>query len=342
MTASPAGAAPRPEKLVIAVVEGGPSSEAEVSRSSAAGVAGALGQSGHQVTRLPLDPMLAGALLELGPDVVFPVVHGALGEDGALQGLLEVLGLPYVGSGVLASALACNKVAAKTVFRSRGLPVAEDATVRRGEDLHKAAARVRAALGAVVVKPHAQGSAIGVTRVPAESSHADLVRALEVALSLDELALCERFVVGKEVTCAVVDAPALGPARALPPTEIRARLADFYDFRSRYGTGGSEHLCPAHLPAHVIAAVRDVALAAHHALGCRDLSRVDFVVGDTGNADRVTLLEVNTLPGMTPTSLFPEAAAVGGIPMAALCDGLARAAHTRGPRTFGEVVRLPA
>lgn len=331
------------DPLVIAIIEGGPSSEAAVSRSSAAGVAAALTSAGHRPRRLALDATLPAALLRIAPDVVFPVAHGALGEDGALQGLLEVLELAYVGSGVLASALACNKVAAKRVFRSLGLPVAEDATVRRGEDLGKAAGRLRALLGAaVVVKPHAQGSAIGVTRIPGEASDADLVRALEMALSLDEVALCERFVVGKEVTCGVIDAPALGPPRALPPTEIRAKLADFYDFRSRYGTGGSEHVCPAHLPAHVIAAVRDVALAAHQALGCRDLSRVDFLVGDGGNADRVTLLEVNTLPGMTPTSLFPEAAAVGGIPMAALCDGLARAAQERGPRTFGEVVPLPA
>lgn len=334
---------PGADALVVATIEGGPSSEAEVSRSSAAGVAAGLTSAGHRVKRLALDATLPASLLRLAPDVVFPVVHGALGEDGALQGLLEVLEMPYVGSGVLASALACNKVAAKTMFRSFGLPVAEDAMVRRGEDLGTAAARVRASLGAaVVVKPHAQGSAIGVTRISAQASNADLVRALELALSRDELALCERFVVGKEVTCGVIDAPALGPPRALPPTEIRAKLADFYDFRSRYGTGGSEHLCPAHLSTDLLAAVREVALAAHRALGCRDLSRVDFVVGDGDNADRVTLLEVNTIPGMTPTSLFPEAAAVDGIAMAELCDALARAAHDRGPRTFGEVVPLPA
>lgn len=336
------GAGPGKGRLVVAVIEGGPSSEAAVSRSSAAGVAGALATGGHQVTRLPLDGSLPAALLGLAPDVVFPVVHGALGEDGSLQGLLEVLGLPYVGSGVLASALACDKVAAKTMFRGSGLPVAEDATVRRGEDLRQAAARVRAALGSVVVKPHAQGSAIGVTRVPAGSSDEELLRALKLALSFDELALCERFVVGKEVTCGVVDAPPLGAPRALPPTEIRAKLGDFYDFRSRYGTGGSEHVCPAGLPAHVLTAVREAALRAHQALGCRDLSRVDFVVGDGESVDRVTLLEVNTLPGMTPTSLFPEAAAVDGISMAALCDGLARAAKDRGARTFGEPVPLPA
>lgn len=328
--------------LDVAVIEGGPSTEAAVSRSSAAGVAGALSARGHRATRLALDAGLPGALARLAPSVVFPVVHGALGEDGCLQGLLEVLGLPYVGSAVLASALACDKLVAKTVFRSRRLPVADDVTVRRGEDLRAAAARVRRFLGpAVVVKPHAQGSAIGVTRVPAHARDDELVRALELSLSLDEVALCERFIVGKEVTCGVVDAPTLGAPRALPPTEIVAKLGDFYDFRSRYAQGGSEHICPARLPPKVIGAVQQVALAAHQALGCRDLSRVDFVVGDGDDAGKVTLLEVNTLPGMTPTSLYPEAAAVAGVPMDALCDGLARAAYERGARSYNEAVPLP-
>jgi D-alanine-D-alanine ligase len=328
--------------LAVAVIEGGPSTEAEVSRSSAAGVAGALLARGHRATRVALDAGLPGALARLGPDVVFPVVHGALGEDGCLQGLLEVLGLPYVGSDVLASALACDKLVAKTMFRSVGLPVAPDAIVRRGEDLRAAAVRVRGVLGsAVVVKPHAQGSAIGVTRVPAHASDDELERALELSLSLDEVALCERFIVGKEVTCGVVDAPTLGAPCALPPTEIVAKLADFYDFRSRYAKGGSEHVCPARLPAGVVAAVQKVALAAHQALRCRDLSRVDFLVGDGDDAGTVTLLEVNTLPGMTPTSLYPEAAAVAGIPMGELCEGLMRAAYLRGPRVYGEAVPLP-
>jgi D-alanine-D-alanine ligase len=328
--------------LEVAVIEGGPSSEAAVSRSSAEGVAAALRARGHRVSRLPLDPALAAALREAHPDVVFPVVHGAFGEDGCLQGLLEILGLPYVGSGVLASALACDKIVAKIVFRSNGLPVAEEAVVTRGDDLPSAAMRVRQKLGlAVVVKPHAQGSALGVTRLSAEAADSDLVKALELALSLDEVALCERFVVGREMTCGVLDAPVLGPICALPPTEIEAKLGDFYDFRSRYGTGGSQHICPARLPPSVIEAIQHAALGAHRALGCRDLSRVDFVVGDGADAHKVTLLEVNTLPGMTPTSLYPEAAAVLGIPMERLCDGLVRSAFDRGARPSNEAVPLP-
>jgi D-alanine-D-alanine ligase len=201
---------------------------------------------------------------------------------------------------------------------------------------------VRNELGrAVVVKPQAQGSAIGVTRVQADASDDELARAFEIALALDEHALIERFVVGREVTCGVLDASSLGETRALPPTEIRAKAADFYDFRSRYGTGGSAHVCPAELGAHVSLEVQRVALAAHRALGCRDLSRADFVVGDGSDPNRVTLLEVNTIPGMTATSLYPEAAGVAGVTMQALCDGLARAAHARGLRRANAVVPLP-
>jgi D-alanine-D-alanine ligase len=328
--------------LEIAVIEGGPSAEAAVSRSSAEGVAHALEAVGHRVTRIELGPSLAEALQKARPNVVFPVVHGTFGEDGCLQGLLEVLGLAYVGSDVLASALAADKIAAKVMFRSRGLPVAEESVVARGEDLFAAARRVRQALGrAVVVKPHAQGSAIGVTRVQADAPEAELARALEVALALDDRALCERFVVGREVTCGVLDAPSLGESRALAPTEIVSKAGDFYDFRSKYGTGGSEHICPARLAADATREVQRVALAAHRALGCRDLSRADFVVGDGSDPTRVTLLEVNTIPGMTPTSLFPEAAGVAGVSMQALCDGLARGAHARGPRRPNAAVPLP-
>jgi D-alanine-D-alanine ligase len=313
-----------------------------VSRSSAEGVARALGSVGHRVRKLMLGPGLAAELASAPVDVVFPVVHGTFGEDGCLQGLLEIAGLPYVGSGVLASALAADKIAAKVAFRAAGLPVATDAVVMRGEDLASAASRVRRKIGVgIVVKPNAQGSAIGVTRVAPDAPDEALRRALELALTYDEHALCERFVVGREVTCGVLDAPTLGESRALPPTHIIAKLGDFYDFRSRYATGGSEHVCPADLGTEVIAKVKRVAFAAHRALGCRDLSRVDFVVGDSDDRSRVTLLEVNTLPGMTPTSLYPEAALVAGIPMEVLCDGLARAALARGARRTNDAIPLP-
>lgn len=332
--------------LRIAVAQGGPSVEAEVSRSSAAGVAGALAAAGHDVVRVELDAAIADALRAGRFDVVFPVTHGPVGEDGCLQGLLEVLGLPYVGPGVLASALAADKVIAKRLFRAAGLPLAKEALVHRGEDARHAARRVRSLLGrALVVKPHAQGSALGVTVLGEHATDDEVARAIEASLAIDEVALCEAFVAGREVTCGVLDAAPFGPARPLPPTEIRPKRAGFYDYASKYAPGGSEHLCPAPLSPVATARVQELAMAAHATLGCRDLSRVDFIVrdqaGDDGAAPEVTLLEVNTLPGMTPTSLYPEAAAVAGIPMNALCDGLARAAYARGRRGEVRGVELP-
>lgn len=330
-------------RLRIAVIQGGPSAEAAVSRRSAEGVCAALARAGHDVARLELDARLPASLASAAPDVVFPVVHGTVGEDGCLQGMLEVLGLAYVGSGVLASALGYDKVCAKGVFRAHGLPTAPDAIVVRGEEPMRAAARVREKLGpAVVVKPNAQGSALGVTRLGPAAPLLDVAAAIEQALCLGDAALCERFVVGREITCGVVDASTLGPPRALPPTEIVATAADFYDFTSRYGKGASAHTCPANLPADVTERVREIALAAHRALGCRDLSRADFVVGDGPDDRAITLLEVNTLPGMTPTSLYPEAAAVAGITMQDLCDGLAQSALARGSRPVWQAVPLPA
>ncbi len=310
----------------VAVVQGGPSSEASVSRASAAAVAGALEEAGHAPSLLELDAALPSRLL--GHDVVFPLVHGALGEDGCLQGLCEILELPYVGSGVLASALAMDKIAAKVAFRGAGLPVARENIVRRGDV--GAASQVRAALGpAVAVKPSAAGSAIGVRLVRPGAPTSALEDAIAEALRYDDVALCEELVVGREVTCGVTDATTLfaGP-RALPPTEILAKRGDFYDFSSKYAPSGSEHVCPAELPAGCAARVQELALAAHRALGCRDLSRADFIVGDT--PDRVVLLEVNTLPGMTATSLFPEAMARAGVAFPAMCDALVRAAELRG------------
>ena len=321
----------------VAVVQGGPSSEASVSRVSAAAVAGALRDAGHAPSLIELDAALPAKLA--GHDVVFPLVHGALGEDGCLQGLCEILGLPYVGSGVLASALAMDKVSAKVAFRGAGLPVAREHVVRRGDA--GAAAAARAALGdAIAVKPGAAGSAIGVRLVRPDDPEAALGDAIAAALEYDDVVLCEELVVGREVTCGVADAATLfAETRALPPTEIRAKRGDFYDFSSKYAPGGSEHVCPAELPPGCTERVQALAIAAHRALGCRDLSRVDFVVGDT--PDRVVLLEVNTLPGMTATSLYPEAMARVGVEFAAMCDALVRAARARAGRRAVPIPEMP-
>jgi len=325
----------------IAVLQGGPSAEAEVSRASAKGVAAALEKAGHRVSRLELNPSLAADLLHGGFDAAFPVTHGRLGEDGALQGLLEIIALPYVGSSVLAAAMAMDKTVAKLAFRAAALPVATDVVIHRGADLSVEVDRVRSTIGkSVVVKPACQGSAIGIVRV-ADAFEGDVLRdAITAAFGFGDAVLCERFVRGREVTCAVVDVPALGGLRAFPPTEIFSKAAEWYDFTSRYAAGGSVHQCPAELPDAVTRRVQDIACAAHRALGCRDLSRVDFVVGDGDDPNAVTLLEVNVLPGMTATSLYPEAAAAAGIPFDRVCDALVSHAVERA-RTTTTVAAVP-
>jgi D-alanine-D-alanine ligase len=328
--------------LRVAVVQGGPSSEAAVSRVSASAVARALGNLGHTVTLLELDRALPAALGGASVDVVFPVVHGALGEDGCLQGLCELLGLPYVGSGVLASALATDKVQAKRLFRAAGLPLAEQFVALRAQGVAACERGARQALGpAIAVKPATQGSAIGVTLVGPDAPPGALAEALEAAFEFDEIALCERFVRGREVTCGVTDAPSLGGLHALPPTEIKANLAHFYDFASRYASGGSVHVCPPDLPPEVVARVQSVAVAAHQALACRDLSRADFVVGDGDDANAVTLLEVNTMPGMTPTSLYPEAMQKAGVSFEAMCAAFLASALERPARRAVRVLPMP-
>jgi D-alanine-D-alanine ligase len=324
-------------RLSIAVVQGGPCTEAEVSRASAAGVAAALEEAGHAAVRLELDGHLGESLRTGGYDVVFPAVHGAVGEDGSLQGLLEVLGLPYVGSAPLASALAMHKDMARVHFERAGLPVARGVAVARREaeacdgGVLGAATRARRTAGAaVVVKPSSHGSAIGVARFDAAAPAEDVARALEQVWAIDEVALIEHFARGGEVTCGVLH-PEGADAEALPPTEILSPADPFYTYEARYAPGRSVHVCPAQLGDDLVARVRHIAVAAHRALGCRDLSRVDFVVGDGDDASAVTLLEVNTLPGMTATSLYPEAAAAHGLKMPALCDALVRSALRRGP-----------
>ena len=311
----------------VAVVQGGPSAEAEVSRASARGVRAALEAAHHEVTALELDAPLAESLRAGRFDVVFPVVHGAVGEDGCLQGLLEVLGMPYVGSGVLASAVAMNKAVARIVLASAGSPIARGVTVSRGEDAVASAKSTRATLGpGLVVKPTSSGSAIGVARLDPTASDNDVAAAITTAWAEGDSALVEELVSGREVTCSVLEVD--GKPRALAATEIASPFDAFYTYEARYAPGRSVHTCPADLGASLTQGIHDAAVAAHVALGCRDLSRVDFVVG----ASRFVVLEVNTLPGMTATSLYPEAAAVVGIDFPALCDTLVRNAHRRGAR----------
>jgi D-alanine-D-alanine ligase len=324
-------------RLNVAVVQGGPASEAEVSRASAASVAKALDASGYRVTRLELDAGLPDALRRGAFDAVFPVSHGAVGEDGCLQGVLELLELPFVGSTVLASSLAMNKRVAKILFEAAGLPIARSFSATRGEaGASEIAERVVSSLGPrVVVKPCSNGSAIGVARFGDGASTAELAQAIEAAWRCDDVVLIETFAPGREVTCGVFDVR--GPM-AFPPTEIRAKKDAFYTYQARYAPGRSEHLCPAPLGDSLTRRVQEIAVAAHRALGCRDLSRVDFVVPETGEP---TLLEVNTMPGFTDTSLYPEAAGVAGMPMVELCRELLQSALRRGTTRRNEALPLP-
>lgn len=325
--------------LRVAVVAGGASHEAGVSRASAAGVRKALEEAGHDPVLLELDAALAGKLLAGRFDVVFPAVHGRFGEDGCLQGLLEILGLPYVGSGVLASALAMSKPHAKAQLRPHGVPLAAEVVVTASADLAAVAKSIRKQLGAaVVVKPGAGGSAIGIEPIPASASDGDLAAALERVLVLDPVVLVEEMKAGKETTCAVLE-DERGVPHALPATLIMPKAAGWYDFRSKYAPSGSVHQCPAPFAKPLLDRISELAVTAHAALGCRDLSRVDFVVDD--ERGEITVLEVNTLPGMTAVSLFPEAAGVAGISFPALCDRLVRRAFARPRPAVVEGLAMP-
>jgi D-alanine-D-alanine ligase len=331
-------------RLSIAVIQGGPSAEAAVSRASAAGIGAALVASGHQVVRLELGPYLPESLRTGAYDVVFPAVHGAVGEDGSLQGLLEVLDLPYVGSGVLASALAMDKRYARLVFGAAGLPIAKGMVAVRGhDDAREVAARaLREVSPRLVVKPCASGSAIGVGRFDEGASEVDVAHGIEAAWAFADAALIEHFVRGREITCGILERGSPPVPSALPPTEISSPRDAFYTYEARYTPGRSVHACPAPLDPALAERVQAIAVAAHVALGCRDFSRADFIVGDgPDDPSAVTLLELNTLPGFTATSLFPEAAAVAGTELPALVDLLVRTVHARGPTRRPVPLPLP-
>lgn len=294
----------------VAVCCGGTSAEAAVSLVTGRMVAEALERSGAKVAVVEPDATLIGLLRDGEADVVFPALHGPIGEDGCLQGLLEYHRVPYVGSGVCASACANDKIIAKRIFRDAGLPVARDVVVRRGEAVPGAVERVIAAVGSdVVVKPARQGSAIGVSFADGPQP---IAAAMEAASGLGDDVLVEERIEGSEITAGVYD---VGGPQALPLIDIRTPAGTWYDYQHRYTAGLSSHVIPAPLPGEVYRAVQETAVAAHEVLGCRHLSRADFVVSSAG---RIALLELNTLPGMTPTSLYPDAARHAGYSFDAL------------------------
>ena len=311
------------------MLAGGDSAEADVSRSSAAAVQSALNSLPRFDARVfELDAELIAALQRWQPAVVFPALHGPPGEDGTVQGLLEMLRLPYVGSGVQASAFAMDKSVAKALFARAGLPLAEDCVYDAADYAPDTAAasiarEIVATLGnAVVIKPMQQGSALGVTPLP---DGGDLQAAVTAALALGNRLLVERFVAGRELTVGVLDRSG-GAPEALPVIEITTATGEWYDYHNRYTPGASVHLVPAPVTADIGERLQQIALAAHRCLGLADLSRADFILGDDGD---IVLLEVNTLPGMTPTSLYPDGAAAAGYPFPALLAELIDSALRR-------------
>lgn len=284
----------------VAVLMGGWSAEREVSLRSGTACADAAERKGYRVTRIDVARDIATVLQKLKPDIALNVLHGRPGEDGTLQGVLEILGIPYSHSGVLASSLAMQKDLAKTMFRATGIPVAEGVTVSRFE-----AAKAHVLDRPYVIKPIAEGSSVGVFIVTREHEHPpqELFRD---DWAFGERVICERYIPGKELTCAIVRDEPTGVIEIVPKVQ-------FYNYEAKYAPGGSQHLLPATILPKVYQEVRRLALAAHQALACRGVTRADFRYDDRSEGtEGLVCLEINTQPGMTETSLVPELAAHAG------------------------------
>ncbi|WP_137130218.1 D-alanine--D-alanine ligase [Rhizobium sp. FY34] len=293
----------------VAVLMGGFSSERPVSLSSGNACASALESEGFRVTRVDVGRDVASVLSDLRPDVAFNALHGPYGEDGAIQGILEYLQIPYTHSGVLASALAMDKARAKSVAAAAGIPVAQGVVLDRHE-----IGSAHPMQPPYVVKPVCEGSSFGVVIVKEGQSHPPQVLGSSEWLYGDRV-MVERYIPGRELTCGVMDGEALGV------TEIVPLSNSFYDYDAKYADGGSRHVIPAQILPNIYQKVQTLAVKAHQAMGCRGVSRSDFRFDDRGSGDgELIWLEINTQPGMTPTSLVPEMAAYAG-------------------RSFGDLVR---
>jgi D-alanine-D-alanine ligase len=288
----------------VAVLMGGLSAEREVSLDSGKACAGALDRAGYEVTLIDAGRDLAEQLSRVKPEVCFNALHGRWGEDGCVQGLLELLQIPYTHSGVLASALAMHKERTKAMLRAVGVPVAEGRVVSRAE-----AARAHVLPRPYVLKPVAEGSSVGVFIVRVDHEHPPQ-QLNDPTWAFGEELLAERFVPGRELTCAVMGDRALGVTEIVPNETL-----GFYNYEAKYGEGGSRHILPAPILPNVYQLVQKLALTAHKALGCRGVSRADFRFDEAegGGLGEVVCLEVNTQPGMTATSLVPELAAHAGL-----------------------------
>ena len=313
-------------KLHIAVLMGGWSSERSVSLRSGEGVAQALESRGHKVTRIDMDRDVALRLSEAGPDVVFNALHGSPGEDGTVQGMMDLMGLTYTHSGLATSVIAIDKELTKRVLVPHGIPMPGGRIVAC-QELYKGDPLVRP----YVLKPVNEGSSVGVAIVTDEGNYGNPISpdAKGPWQEFDTL-LAEPFIRGKELTTAVLGGP--DGLRALLVTELKPK-SGFYDFDAKYTDGLTEHVCPAEIPDEITEACRDIALRAHNLLGCRGATRSDFRWDDERGLAGLFLLEVNTQPGMTLLSLVPEQARHMGMSYADLVEAIVAEALAR--RTGG-------
>lgn len=290
-----------PDETTVAVLMGGWSAERNVSMASGEACYAALRRAGFNAIMIDVKrETIMSVLADMKPNVAFNALHGKWGEDGTASAVLETMGIPYTHSGVLASSVAMHKELSKTIFRSVGIPVAEGKIV----PIEQAAAAHPMALP-YVIKPVADGSSLGVHIVNHKSNGPVAVLLDERHIFGDEV-MVERFIPGRELTCAVMGDVALGV------TEIIAHT-DFYDYQAKYEEGGSEHILPAHVPHDIYRRCQTYAMKAHQALGCRGITRSDFRYDDThSEAGELIMLEINTQPGMTGTSLVPELARHAG------------------------------
>lgn len=307
-------------KMKLALIAGGKSGERDVSLAGAKGVVAALNKEKYEVVQY--DP--ACDLAKLAQDAqnlhaAFILLHGPLGEDGSMQGFLDLLDLPYQGSGVLGSALAMDKNLAKMMYRQAGLPVAEWLMVRAGDAGKE---EVVAELGfPLVIKPVRQGSSLGMSIA---FKQADLVEGLNKAFAFDDEVMVERYVRGREITCGVIGNDEL---QALPLVEIiPGEDHPFFDYEAKYKPGASREICPADLSPELTALAQDYGIRAHQALHLRGYSRTDMILSDEGE---IYVIETNTIPGMTPTSLLPQAAQAAGFSFSELLDRLIELAVER-------------
>lgn len=285
----------------VAVLMGGPSAEREVSLVSGRECAQALREEGYDVTELDAGQDVAERLRALAPDVVFNALHGRWGEDGCVQGILEWLHIPYTHSGVLASSLAMDKERTKDVYRAHNLPVVPSLLANKAD---VSAAHVMEP--PYVVKPYNEGSSVGVYIVQDAANGPPKLDA-----SMPDTVMVEAYAAGRELTTTVMG------EQALTVTEIVTE--GWYDYDAKYKEGGSRHICPADIPQDIFDLCMEYAITAHKALGCRGVSRTDYRWDEARGADGLVLLETNTQPGMTPTSLSPEQARAVGMSFGALC-----------------------